>query len=85
MPTYREGGVFDAKTHLSELLSEVEAGVTLTITRRGTPVARIVPIAKHSDRTEALHRLRSVGAETRATTGGFSAEELHEWRAEGRR
>ncbi len=26
MPTSREVGIFDAKTHLSELLSEVEAG-----------------------------------------------------------
>lgn len=34
---------FDAKTHLSQLLQEVEKGHTITITRRGKPVARLVP------------------------------------------
>lgn len=35
---------FDAKTHLSRLLQEVEQGNVITITRRGKPVARLVPI-----------------------------------------
>lgn len=33
----------DAKARLSELLSEVEAGEELIITRHGTPIARVVP------------------------------------------
>jgi prevent-host-death family protein len=37
-------GVYDAKTHLPSLLDEVEKGETITITRHGKPVARIVPI-----------------------------------------
>jgi prevent-host-death family protein len=37
-------GVYDAKTHLPSLLDEVEQGETITITRHGKPVARIVPI-----------------------------------------
>jgi len=36
---------FDAKTHLSRLLHEVEQGQSITITRHGKPVARLVPIA----------------------------------------
>ena len=36
----------DAKAHLSELVSRAEAGETLEITRRGKPVARLVPIEK---------------------------------------
>jgi prevent-host-death family protein len=38
--------VADAKAHLSELLSVVEAGQALTISRRGRPVARLVPEPK---------------------------------------
>ncbi len=34
---------FDAKTHLSQLLHEVEKGRAITITRRGKAVARLVP------------------------------------------
>lgn len=35
-------GAFDAKTHLSALLDRVEAGETITITRHGRPVAKLV-------------------------------------------
>jgi prevent-host-death family protein len=36
-------GSFEAKTKLAELLDKVEAGETVTITRRGKPVAKLVP------------------------------------------
>lgn len=36
-------GAFEAKTHLSELLTRVEAGEVVTITKHGRPVARLVP------------------------------------------
>ncbi len=42
-------GAFEAKTHLSELLQRVEAGSTITITRHGKPVARLVPISDPVD------------------------------------
>lgn len=35
----------EAKAHLSELLDRAAAGQETTITRRGKPVARIVPLA----------------------------------------
>ena len=38
-------GAYEAKTHLSRLLDRVAAGETMTITRRGRPVARLVPVA----------------------------------------
>ena len=34
---------FEAKTHLSEILTQVEKGEEYTVTRRGKPVARILP------------------------------------------
>lgn len=36
-------GAFEAKTHLSQLLDEVEAGEKIVITRHGKPVAELVP------------------------------------------
>jgi prevent-host-death family protein len=36
-------GSFKAKTHLPELLRRVERGETITITKHGKPVAKLVP------------------------------------------
>jgi len=36
-------GAFDAKTHLTALLRRVSKGETIRITRRGVPIAKIVP------------------------------------------
>lgn len=38
-----EVGAFEAKTHLPKLLDRVERGESVTITRHGRPVARLVP------------------------------------------
>lgn len=40
-------GAFDAKTHFSELLSRVQQGESISITRRGVPVAILVPVNAH--------------------------------------
>ena len=37
--------VYEAKTHLSALLAEVEGGAEVLITRHGRPVARLVGLA----------------------------------------
>jgi prevent-host-death family protein len=37
--------VHEAKTHLSRLLEEVEAGQEVVIARAGRPVARLLPLA----------------------------------------
>ncbi|MFI5459694.1 MAG: type II toxin-antitoxin system Phd/YefM family antitoxin [Isosphaerales bacterium] len=36
-------GTYEAKTHLPRLLSQVEKGESITITRRGKPIAKLVP------------------------------------------
>jgi len=46
----REVGVHEAKTHLSKLLREVEAGSEVVILRGGKAVARIVPVPPTADR-----------------------------------
>ena len=38
-------GAYEAKTHLPRLLDRVARGESLTITRHGRPVARLVPVA----------------------------------------
>jgi prevent-host-death family protein len=40
----KQVGVYEAKTQLPRLLDEVEQGETITITRHGRPIARVVPI-----------------------------------------
>ena len=42
-------GAYEAKTHLSRLLDEVERGQTYAITKHGRPVALLVPAAGGSD------------------------------------
>lgn len=39
----REIQASEAKTHLPQLLDEVERGETVIITRHGRPIARLVP------------------------------------------
>ncbi len=46
-----EVGTFEAKTHLSALLEKVSQGQEVLITKRGEPIARLVP-AQRSDRTQ---------------------------------
>ncbi len=41
-------GSYDAKTHLARLLDEVAQGKTVTITRHGREVARLVPASRQS-------------------------------------
>ena len=36
-------GAFDAKTHLGQLLKEVQNGTEIVITKRGKPIARLIP------------------------------------------
>lgn len=48
-----------AKTHLSQLLDQVEAGDEVVITRRGQPVARISPVEKPKQPVKSLAEFRS--------------------------
>jgi prevent-host-death family protein len=56
----REVGVYDAKTRLARLLDDVERGETITITRHGKPVARLVPVgARRRSVKEAIEALEA--------------------------
>lgn len=45
-------GAYEAKTHLPRLLNRIARGESLTITRHGRPVARLVPV-EDDDRERA--------------------------------
>ncbi|MEO7193966.1 MAG: type II toxin-antitoxin system Phd/YefM family antitoxin [Pseudonocardiaceae bacterium] len=42
----KQVNVYEAKTHLSKLLEQVEAGEEIIIARHGKPVARLVPLRR---------------------------------------
>lgn len=73
--------VAQAKTHLSELLSKVEAGEEVVISRGNQPIARLVRIENRQDRIAAIEALRA----ERARHKPVSSEEIREFRDEGRR
>ena len=49
----------EAKTHLSHLLDQVEAGEEVVITSRGQPIARITPVEKPKQPVKSLAEFRS--------------------------
>ena len=63
----KEVGAFEAKTHLSELLELASRGEEILITRRGKPVARLVPASR--TRTDAARaafdKLKTLRAQSR--------------------
>jgi prevent-host-death family protein len=76
-------GSYDAKTRFSELLERVARGEVITITRHGSPVARLVPARPASSaeaRREAIEQMRQLCRHNRLD--GLSVREL---KAEGRR
>jgi prevent-host-death family protein len=82
----REVGAFEAKTHLSELLVAVEAGEEVLITRRGKPVARLVPAVNHGlSRQKLREDVAQLRRDIAASGGGMTMEEIISAKNEGRR
>jgi prevent-host-death family protein len=52
--------IYEAKTHLSELLAAVELGEEVTITRRGTPIARLVAARLPESHADEIARRRAL-------------------------
>lgn len=79
----REVGTFEAKTHLSALLESVAAGETITITKRGRLMARLVPPETTDLQAvdAAIARLKNL----REQFGTLSVDEILACRDEGRR
>ena len=82
----REIGAFEAKNTLGALLDRVERGEEIIISRRGKPVARLVPSGIGTD----LAAARAAAASLRTLAGEIQGspmawEELKAYRDEGRR
>ncbi len=54
-------GLFEAKTHLSELIARAERGEEVVITRHNKPVAKLVPIGR-APGDDAQRRLAALQA-----------------------
>ena len=79
-------GIFDAKTRFSELVDTVNTtGEPVLVTKRGKPVAQIMP--PPADDTPKLSREELVAKvrELRPTYGPFDPEEIRSAIEEGRR
>jgi prevent-host-death family protein len=74
----------EAKAKLSALLSEVERGEVVEITRHGKTIARIVPEADEADRrqraVQAILDLKKSGRKT-----GITVDDILSARDEGRK
>ncbi|MBX3401969.1 MAG: type II toxin-antitoxin system Phd/YefM family antitoxin [Phycisphaeraceae bacterium] len=74
-------GTFEAKTHLSDLLDRVAKGESITITRHGIPVARLVPPQQRDPLAVQAAIDRLLELRRHHSLGGLSVKEL---RDEGR-
>ncbi|HZU13469.1 MAG TPA: type II toxin-antitoxin system prevent-host-death family antitoxin [Chloroflexota bacterium] len=75
----RTVGSYEAKTHLARLLAEVARGETITITRHGVPIAKLVPAGGSQPREitqviDALRDFRRGKTLGEATVGEFIRE-----------
>ncbi|MCL2212122.1 MAG: type II toxin-antitoxin system prevent-host-death family antitoxin [Treponema sp.] len=73
-------GAFEAKTHFSQILEQVERGDDFIVTKRGKPVAKITPIEqeKPMTRKEAIEALREMRKLYRGKPGDDNIKDLIE-------
>jgi prevent-host-death family protein len=88
-------GISGAKSKFGALLDRVEQGEAVIITRRGRPVARLVPHVGRVDESQSravFQRIRTRAKQLRAKgfkrsasrAASFDWESLKQWRDQGR-
>jgi prevent-host-death family protein len=77
---------YEAKTDLPRLLSQVEKGETITITKRGKPVALLSPARQvpQSDVKAVIAEFRAYSKVQSRKRGALSVQEIKEMTEEGR-
>jgi prevent-host-death family protein len=77
-------GAFEAKTHFSKIIDKAERGEDFVITKRGKPVAKIIPFEQKTEMTfkEAVEQMQELRKNYRGKPGDFNVREAIE---EGRR
>ena len=74
-----EIGAFEAKNRFSQLLDQVERGGEVTITRRGRPVAKLVPARAGANSQAAQAAVTRILERSRGVTlGGIGLKSLVE-------
>jgi prevent-host-death family protein len=73
----KEIGIFEAKTNFSQVMEACEKGADYIVTRRGKPVAKIIPFAEEPQMTrrEALDKLIEFRKSYRGKPGSFNIKE----------
>jgi prevent-host-death family protein len=76
----REIQASEAKTHLPQLLDEVEHGETIVITRHGRPIARLVPetACRQAEIDQALAEIKELQRRTRRVAVKDILSSIHE-------
>ena len=77
----REIGSYDAKTKLPEILRLVATGESFTITKRGKPIADLIP-SRASDQLKAASAINNI---LKAKKHSVSDEELMDLKESGRK
>lgn len=68
----------EANQHFSELLRDVSAGQSFTVMSRGRPVARVLPVDRHSDQRAVERLLAFVAGLPVRHAGQWSRDDLYE-------
>jgi len=73
-------GAFEAKTHFSKILDKAEQGEDFIVTKRGKPVAKIIPFRQEPEltRKEAMDQLAQMRKLYRGKPGSFNVREAIE-------
>ena len=77
----KQVGTYEAKTHLADLLAEVQGGEIVIITRRGVPIAKLMPVETPQDKVEAAKE-GLIALRNQTPSGDLTIREMIE---EGRR
>ena len=77
-------GAFEAKTHFSRIIDRAWQGEDFVVTKRGKPVAKIIPFKQEPEMTfkEAVEQLKEMRKLYRGEPGSFNIREAIE---EGRK
>jgi prevent-host-death family protein len=79
-------GSYEAKTHLPALLSRVQKGETITITKRGKPIAVLSPAQAEPERdmSAIIEEFRAYRHEHAGKHGPLTPRQIKEMIEEGR-
>jgi prevent-host-death family protein len=76
-------GVFEAKTHFSDLIVKVENGEEIVVTKHGKPVAKLVSYEPKEPKISVEQAIRDIRELRKRLKGSMSLEEALSLRHEG--